>query len=210
MIEKGLAPGKFIHVPNGIAVDDLEPLVPASPEGVAAKRQIEAWQSAGMKVVIHPGSQGLPNGLDLLVDAARPLSETPIGIMLVGSGTETDRLKDKAKDLPKVAFFGRVPKAEALWLTAAADIGYAGGVNRPIYRFGTSFNKVADFLRFEKPIVETIPTGAGIVAADASPASIAQAILHAAEHGALPAAELVRAKLDYRKIAKRYAEALER
>lgn len=203
MAKKGLAPGKFIHVPNGIDFDEPHPVEPTSEVGLAASKQIDSWHERGMKIVIHPGSQGTPNNLSLLLDAARLLKNKPFGFLLVGSGIETERLKAMSADLPNVSFFPRVPKSEALWLTQRSDIGYAGGRNLPIYRFGTSFNKVADFLRFGMPFVELVPTGAGFLADD-SRTAIASEIRRAAKDDLPTGYAGVRDKLDYKTIARDY------
>lgn len=211
MLARGLRPGKFLWVPNGIS-DEASPEAPTSPEGKAAATQIEEWHARGRKVIIHPGAQGVPNALDRLIKAVSLVPQQDrFGVLLVGRGTESETLREMARDMPTVRLFGQVPKSEALWLTQASDFGYAGGAPLPIYRYGTSFNKVADFVRFSLPTIETIDTGAGVAAADGSPQAIADAIatmLATAPETFAPQLERLREALDYDAIAARYVEAI--
>ncbi|RFC67894.1 MULTISPECIES: glycosyltransferase family 4 protein [Mesorhizobium] len=221
MASKGLTPGKFIYAPNGIDLSGPQPTRPVTETGRAAAKQIEDWQREGRKVLIHPGSQGIPNALDKVIDAVALLKSDPrLGLLLVGSGGETERLKEQASnaELSNVAFFPRVPKEEALWLTAASDIGYAGGKNYPtLYKYGTSFNKVTDFIRFGVPFVEVIKTGLGILAESDDPQSIAQTLRQVLDEDpeklradAKTTGAVALKKLDYETIARRYLEALSR
>ncbi|MGC4026615.1 MAG: glycosyltransferase family 4 protein [Mesorhizobium sp.] len=221
MVGEGLKPGKFIYAPNGIDLSGPEPSRPVTQAGLAAAGQIEEWQREGRTVMVHPGSQGIPNALDKIIDAFALLeNDSRVGLLLVGSGGETERLKTQASKagLSNVAFFPRVPKEEALWLTAASDIGYAGGRNYPkLYKYGTSFNKVTDFIRFGLPFIEVIKTGFGILATSDDPESIAQTLRQVLDADPAKLRAEARAirpialkKLDYETIARRYADALSR
>lgn len=200
MRAKGLDRGKFFHLPNGIALDEAGPVPPTSAAGIQAWEWMQAEQENGRKVIIHPGSQGVPNALDRLVEAMRLIPDTPASCVLVGGGSETEKLKQASAGLP-VSFFPPVPRNDALWLTAHADVGYAGGRDLPIYRFGSSLNKVADFVRFHIPFVEVIPSGAGIRTDGDSPRAIAHALREALKAGTFA---LPRPELNYDAIAARY------
>jgi len=211
MRTRGLAEGKFVHVPNGINLDVSLPTQPRTQIGVEAAQKLRQWQDEGRKVIIHPGSQGVPNAVDILINAVHLLkNDKRFGILLVGTGTENQDLRGSAEGLEQVAFFPPVPKSEALWLTAHSDIGYAGGKKLPIYQYGTSFNKVTDFVRFGLPVLEIIDTGAGLAASGDSPSEIAAAITQIIDK---PVASLTKnhaailKSLDYKEIARRYADA---
>lgn len=186
MRKRGLR-GSFVHVPNGYEPTSAKG--PCTEAGRAALSQIREWQEAGRQVIIHPGAQGVPNALQVLIDACRKLYDSGnadrIGVLLLGEGTETERLKEMAKGLPIVAFFPNIPKDEALYVTESCDIGYAGACDhRAVYRYGISFNKIADFMGAGLPVIVPFYTRGdpvsesqcGIVADSDEPELVASAI----------------------------------
>ncbi|MGE0503341.1 MAG: glycosyltransferase family 4 protein [Rhizobiaceae bacterium] len=231
MRAKGLAPGKFVHVPNGVgeegAIDATEPL---SGPGRDAALRMETWRTEGRLVLIHPGAQGAPNALDRLLEAIALLNldglGDRLGVVLLGEGDLTPQLRLQAASLGlrNVAFFPNVPKGEALWLTERSDAGYVGSRAAPeLYRYGVSFNKVTDYLRAGLPTVLAVPTsgdavsasGAGIVSRGTDPRSIADAIagllaMNSEDRRSmgLRGKAFAEATLDYRRIATTYAEAI--
>ncbi|MBX3575928.1 MAG: glycosyltransferase family 4 protein [Rhizobiaceae bacterium] len=230
MLQCGLRPGRFVHVPNGVDPDAASPEPPTTETALAADATIAAWKAEGRLVFIHPGSQGAPNALDRLLDAAAVLktrgSEGRTGLILLGHGAQTEALKARARDLglSSVAFFGSVPKAEALWLTARADVGYAGARNHPgVYRYGISFNKIMDFMAAGLPVLLPLSAGGdpvsaagcGIVTGDDSPERIAAAIETFAGMSdddrramGMRGRDHARQAFDYRRIAQDYADAI--
>lgn len=231
MRARGLAPGKFVYVPNGVeTTTPVKPLVPESPSGGAALERIQAWKAEGRVVIIHPGSQGVPNGLDRLLDACGLLNSAgkskQYAVLLVGNGNMTPQLIEQARrmGLDNVAFVDTVPKAEALWLTNQADIGYAGARNHgSVYRYGISFNKIMDFMEAGLPVVLPLSaandpisaSGCGIVTGSDEPTDIAAAITTLVE---TPAEErtamgergkkFVKTEYDYQRLAARYIDAI--
>ncbi|HTV71963.1 MAG TPA: glycosyltransferase family 4 protein [Rhizobiaceae bacterium] len=232
MRERGLKPGKFVFVPNGIdpSPEPTEASSSVSETALAAEAQISAWKREGRLIVIHPGSQGAPNALDRLLDAVALLKssgqEERFGIILLGHGAQTEALKIQCAKLglSSVAFFGSVPKGDALSLTALADIGYAGARDHAaVYRYGISFNKIMDFMQAGLPVLLPLTaagdpvtaSGCGIVTGNDSPEAIADALK---AFGKMTAEErvsmgekgrsLALSEYDYRQIARRYAEAI--
>lgn len=226
MREHGLR-GAFVHVPNG-----YEPHQPGAPEteaGKAALQQIRQWQANGKVVLIHPGAQGVPNALHVVVDACRELAHDDVAqrfaVLLLGDGSETERLKERASGLSNIAFFPNVPKDEALYLTAASDIGYAGARDhRAVYRYGISFNKITDFMGAGLPVIVPFYTRGdpvseshcGIVTDSDAPRAVADAIAALVEMSPDERKELglkgrhyVESELSYEVIARRYADAIE-
>lgn len=185
MRSRGLR-GDFVHVPNGYEVSPAQE--PTTVPGREAMSLIEKWQSEGRTVIIHPGAQGVPNALDVLVKACQriaPDERQKFSVLLLGSGSQTERLKAMASDLPNLAFFPNVPKHEAVYLTGCCDVGYAGAKDhREVYKHGISFNKITDFLGAGLPTIVPFYTrsdpvsesGCGIVTDSDDPAVVAKAI----------------------------------
>jgi glycosyltransferase involved in cell wall biosynthesis len=232
MRTRGLRPNKFVHVPNGIADEPVLWSEPVSSEGQKAKALIERWKQENRLILIHPGAQGLPNGLDRLVEAVSMLNNAGISktfaVLLVGEGGMTESLKRQVQVLQtdNVALIGSVPNAEANWLTARCDIGYSGKRDdRNVYRYGTSFNKTASFMQMGIPILLPIYapldpvtlSGAGVVTGSDNPAEIAASLRsmlamtpeQRSRMGAKGKAFALD-NLNYQKIAVKYSEWIER
>jgi glycosyltransferase involved in cell wall biosynthesis len=189
---RGLKRGRFVHVPNGIALDEATtPIQPTTSAGLAAARQVQAWRGEGRTILVYAGAQGVPNGLDRLLAAVSRLNvegyRERLGVLLVGSGTLTEELKGsaRAQGIDNAVFIPPVPKRESLWIIANSDIGYAGGRNqKTIYRYGISYNKIMDYMLGGVPVVLPISaaadpvsaSGGGIVTGSDDPAAIAAAI----------------------------------
>jgi glycosyltransferase involved in cell wall biosynthesis len=149
----------FVWVPNGVGSDSRSEMTPLSPEARSAASLLDQWRDENRKIVVHAGTLGRHNAIDLLVEAiafGHSIGEAAdFRVLLLGVGEQMRSLQDAAKaaGLHHIHFAGRVLKQEVAGLVAAADIGYAGA--RPIdelYRFGVSFNKFADYYRSEIPI----------------------------------------------------------
>jgi len=156
----GLDLKKLHIVPNGITLDEWEGEGEAldSPELVT---HLALQRAAGRIVLGYAGSMGLPNALDVLLDAARLLKDEPISIVLVGSGHERLRLEKRVADegLANVAMFAPIPKRQIPALLAQFDIAYIGWQRTPIYRFGIAPNKLMDYMMARRPVLHSIEAG---------------------------------------------------
>ncbi len=225
-------PPNFVYVPNGTNTGKFVGAKPTSTFGAEAFSNIEAWRREGRLIVIHPGAQGVPNALDRLLNAISFLKEQGVseelGVMLVGEGRETNKLKAFAVEraLDNVVFCPTVPYEEAVWLIRHSDVGYAGARDIPsVYRYGISFNKIMDFMQAALPIILPIKASynpvsdaqCGIVTGSDRARDIADAILslkaltpaqraEMGERGRRYAAQVH----DYDRIAANYIVAIER
>lgn len=188
---RGLAAGKFVHVPNGASPSTTAAETPTTPTGLAATKKLHQWHDEKRLVIIHPGTQGRPSALNLLLDAVSALNaqghEDRFGVLLVGGGDMGNALQKQTAELglSNVAIFPPAPKSEALWLTSNSDIGYAGKKDFPtVFKYGISFNKIIDFMQAGLPVILPLTTkgdavsksGCGIVT-DSNASAIATAIM---------------------------------
>jgi glycosyltransferase involved in cell wall biosynthesis len=147
-------------------------------------------------VVGYAGSMGLPNALDVLLDAAALLRAEPISIVMVGSGHERDRLavRISSEGLQHVQLLPPIPKAQVRAFLAAIDIAYIGWQRVPIYRFGIAPNKLMDYMMAGCAVLHSVDagndpvadSGCGLTVAPVDPAAVADGLRRLA---ALPAYE---------------------
>ncbi len=204
MAEHGLDLAKLHIVPNGITLDEWPGAGVAGPVGVAdlpplredVAAAIAVQRAAGRTVVGYAGSMGLPNALDVLLDAAKALQTEPIAIVLVGDGHERARLAQRvaAEGLTHVTLLPPIPKAQIPALLAQIDIAYIGWQRVPIYRFGIAPNKLMDYMMAGCTVLHSVEagndpvaeSGCGLTVAPESAAAVAAGLRRLA---ALPAAE---------------------
>lgn len=159
MRSHGLDLRKLHIVPNGIALDEWQgEAVPLAPELVA---QLAALKAAGRSIVGYAGSHGLPNALDVLLDAAALLRDEPIDFVLVGDGHEKARLAQRVRDegLVNVLMLPPIPKAQIPALLGTFDIAYIGWQRVPIYRFGIAPNKLMDYMMAGRAVLHSVEAG---------------------------------------------------
>ena len=198
MAAHGLNLAKLHIVPNGIALDEwpeggqggLPPLREDVASAIAGRR------AAGLTVVGYAGSMGLPNALDVLLDAARLLQGEPIAIVMVGDGHEQARLAQRiqAEGLHQITLLPPIPKAQIPALLAQLDIAYIGWLRLPIYRFGIAPNKLMDYMMAACVVLHSVEagndpvaeSGCGLTVPPESPEAVADGLRRLA---ALPAAE---------------------
>jgi len=156
---RGLSSEKFVHIPNGIDVDEWSGATsPLPPEHRAF---LDQERGRGRFIVGYAGAHGMANVLDVLVDAAVMLKDYPIDLVLVGAGPERERLmaRARAQGILNLNFLNSVPKtAIPVWL-GEMDCLYMGLQHSPLYAFGVSPNKLFDYMMSGRPIVYAISSG---------------------------------------------------
>ena len=155
----GLDLCKLHIVPNGVALDEWQGTPqPLSPE---LATHLAALKRGGRTIVGYAGSHGLPNALDVLLDAAALMKDEPIGFVLVGDGHEKERLAQRVRDegLGHVAMLAPVPKAQIPALLAVLDIAYIGWQGVPLYRFGIAPNKLMDYMMAGRAVLHSVAAG---------------------------------------------------
>ncbi|MEF9898239.1 MAG: glycosyltransferase family 4 protein [Pseudomonas sp.] len=186
MSEKGLAPGKFLWVPNG--VDLGEGLPENKPAESSFAQHVSSLKDQGYFVVIYAGAHGDPNALSGLVHSALILQEQSLNIkiILVGKGERKAQLMGYAGDnsLEMVEFFDQQPKESVLEALSLASAGYISLKSQPIFRFGVSPNKLWDYMLTKLPVIFACKSGndpvgdygCGVTADPECPRDIARAI----------------------------------
>ena len=156
---RGLDLAKLHIVPNGIAPEEWTSHAPLTPGPLAD--HLARLRAEGRMIVGYAGSHGVPNALDVLLDAARLMAAEPVAFVLVGGGLERDRLVARVRDerLTQVAMFPPVPKAQIPSLLQAFDVCYIGWARQPLYRFGIAPNKLLDYMMAGRPVLHGVEAG---------------------------------------------------
>lgn len=185
MASRGLDLKRLRIVPNGFAPEEWQG--ESAPLGETLRTHLDAERAAGRTLVGYAGSMGLPNALDVLLDAAARLRDEPISFVLVGSGHEAARLAERAQrdELTKVRFLAPIPKAQIPTLLARFDIAYIGWQRTPIYRFGIAPNKLIDYLMAGRAVLHSVEAGndpvaeagAGLTVVPEDAGAVAQGLL---------------------------------
>jgi len=196
MASHGLDLKKLHIVPNGITLDEWS--AEGEPLGEELGEELTRYFGgiSGRTVVGYAGSMGLPNALDVMLDAAKLLQDEPFAFILVGSGHERARLIERVKTegLANVAIFDPIPKAQIPAFLAHVDVAYIGWQRTPIYRFGIAPNKLMDYMMAARPVLHSVEAGndpvaeagAGLTVAPEDAAAVAAGLRQLA---AVPAAE---------------------
>ncbi|WP_242335593.1 glycosyltransferase family 4 protein [Anaeromyxobacter sp. SG66] len=205
MREHGLAPGKFVYVPNGVDVSEWEagpqPLPAAADEAISRARERFPF------LLAYAGAHGLANALGALVEAAALLRNEPLGFVLVGQGPEKAGLQRAVADLDlqNVFFLDPVPKYSIPSLLSRMDGLYIGWRRNPLYRFGISPNKLMDYMMSGRPVIHAVEAandlvaeaGCGLSVEPEDPSAIAAAVRQLASESPATRAEMGRRGRDY-------------
>jgi glycosyltransferase involved in cell wall biosynthesis len=141
----GVPRERVFFVPNGVDLDLVPTAIPP-----------RAQSEDGFRVT-YAGSMGLPNALDVVLDAAAELLRrgSPVHFDLYGSGTERIRLERRVADeqIVNTLFHDSVPKNEVYGVMQSADALVISIADSPLYELGMSMNKLWDYMAAARPVI---------------------------------------------------------
>lgn len=184
---RGVDLSKIVWIPNGVDLERFDALAQLDPPCEVAKT-FEPYHEKFK--IVYLGSHGIPNGLDVIIDAAAIIErEIPnIQFMFIGEGTEKKRLISKANtlSLQNIAFCNAISKQTVPSVLRLADCLIVSIPNFDIYKYGVSLNKLFDYCASGKPIilagnpVNNIvkEANAGIAVETSNPEALANAIIN--------------------------------
>ena len=140
----------------------------------ASARPDEKWRHGRKHLVGYVGVMGLQDGLDYLIDAAQviiaDLQRSDIQFVLVGSGPEFPRLRERVRSLglgDQVVFTGRASDEDLGAVLATADVCVNPDEANRMNDIST-MNKVMEYMALGKPIVQFDLHEGRVSAGDAS------------------------------------------
>ena len=171
---------KFIWIPNGF-----------DPDSYSEDRELPVLVESSLPkdgfIVGYTGALGTANALEFLITSASFLEAQGVKFVLVGQGRERNNLEKLASslNLKNITFIDSVEKKYIPILLKKFDVCYQGCRNDPLYNFGVSPNKMADYLLSDRPILHSFSgkgdlvkiSGSGITVPAEDSDQIAQAIL---------------------------------
>jgi glycosyltransferase involved in cell wall biosynthesis len=158
MVPSGLDERKFHHIPNGISLEDTEKVIPLPLEHQSLLDDIHGKQGF---CIAYMGAHGVPNALDQFIEAMSliHLEETKnIYAILVGDGSDKERLRKKAEKLNNVYFLDPLPKSSIQTFLKQVDCCFIGWQDKKLYHYGISANKLYDYMLSAKPIIQAVNT----------------------------------------------------
>jgi glycosyltransferase involved in cell wall biosynthesis len=161
MVDHGLKEDKFVHIPNGIFLDEKTNIEYLNED-------IQCCIPSDKFIVAYTGNLGLGNAVDALLKSAVILkNEYPcIFFIIIGKGPEKEniiKLKNEL-ELNNLIIMDSISKRQIQNLLVKIDIVYIGLQKQSLFRFGISPNKLFDYMYAGKPVVQAIEAGNNIVA----------------------------------------------
>ena len=164
MRERGLQADKFVCIPNGYSpeewtADKVDLALPAEHQHYFDLHKDEI-------IVGFAGGFAASGAVTTLVKAAVELKDR-IGLffVLVGKGPEQAQYEQIVKEhhLTNVSILPSVPKKLIPAIIKHFDIAYLGGVHSELHKYGTSYNKMTDYMLSGKPIIQAVDEPGSVV-----------------------------------------------
>ncbi len=158
MKRHGLTEDRFCCVPNGYLKEEWEDAenisLPREHASLFAKLHTE-----GKIIIGFAGGHTQSTAMDILIKAAYLLKDrTDIAFVMVGKGPQKEELMHLAEsyNLKDFYFLPPVEKTYIPKIVLQFDICYEGGVHSFLHKYGTSANKMIDYMLAGKPIVKSV------------------------------------------------------
>ena len=162
--ERGLAPGKFKCIPNGYLPEEWTDDKFDLPLPEEHQKAFESLK--GKTIVGFAGGFAASGSLDTLLKAAAKLKDRDdVHFVLVGKGPEYDNYLKIIKEyqLNNVTILPPVLKKLIPAVNKHFDIAFLGGVHSILHRYGTSANKMTDYMLCSLPIVHAVDEPGSLV-----------------------------------------------
>lgn len=160
----GLSDGKYLTIPNGYfpgewAEDKFNLQLPIEHQ--------KAFDDLKGKIIVgFAGGFAASGNVITLVKSAVELKNRPdIHFVLVGKGPELSSYEKVIKDnnLSNITILPAVPKNLIPAINSHFDIAYLGGLHSELHKYGTSYNKMTDYMLCSLPIVQSVDEPGSVI-----------------------------------------------
>lgn len=164
MLERGLPKGKFVCVPNGYYPEEWTEDKFNLP--LPGEHQKVFNDLKGKIIVGFAGGFAASGNVITLVRSAVELkNRSDIHFVLVGKGPESASYENVIKEnhLSNITILPAVPKNLIPAINSHFDIAHLGGLHSELHRYGTSYNKMTDYMLCSLPIVQSVDEPGSVV-----------------------------------------------
>lgn len=217
MCQRRFSAKKFLWLPNGFSVAELEDRKPL-PEEINLHFKKEVFN------IVYAGSLGKANAMWVLTEAAKHFPDG-VNVIVVGRGNHKKEIERNIQtlNLRNIKIFDGIPKNQVFSLLLKSDALFLSWNDSDLYKWGMSTNKAPEYFAAGKPIIQCYSGGndpvvkfeAGITVPAEDPEALADAIRRLRD---MPEAERRRMgengrraaleHYDYAKLAKRLEQVL--
>lgn len=135
-------------IPMGIASEQADEQHPLEQD------YIQRYLSSDAMKVVHAGTIGITNALEVFLKTAESLKHNPnIQFVLVGDGALKQEFIKKYSHLSNIVFAPKVSKYQVQSVLELADVVYFSAFPSLVWEYGQSLNKVIDYMLSGKPVV---------------------------------------------------------
>ena len=115
--------------------------------------------------VIYTGSIRPANGVENIIKCARHIKQNEIEFLIFGDGSDKKRLEEYCfkNDISNVKFKGKVDKKFVPYILSKGDLSLLNYKQCKIDRFGTSQNKLFEYLASGRPVIANVHMGYDII-----------------------------------------------
>lgn len=114
----------------------------------------EKYLSSERLKVVHAGTVGITNALDVFFQAASRLkSDDRFEFVIVGDGPLKEQFQKEYSHLSNIVFAPKVDRHEVQSALAHCDIVYFSVFPSKVWDYGQSLNKVIDYMLSAKPVI---------------------------------------------------------
>lgn len=162
--EHGLGSGKFVCVPNGYFPEEWTDDKISMPLPDEHQKAFDSLK--GKTIVGFAGGFAASGNVITLVKSAVELKDrNDIHFVLVGKGPELPSYEKVIKDnnLSNITILPSVPKKLIPAVNKHFDIAHLGGLHSVLHKYGTSYNKMTDYMLSGKPIVQSVDEPGSVV-----------------------------------------------
>lgn len=149
----GMEENKFVPIANGVVLREWEERKPL-PEKI--KEQLSKMRENCGFLLCFFGSHTRSYAIEYLISAVKKFPSNKVGLVLVGDGTDKERLQRMSGASSNIQFLPSIPKAYIPAFLDMVDGIYVGAVKNRMLRFGICMNKLFDSMMSGKPILYAV------------------------------------------------------